>query len=197
MNVSGYHHRHLINCGMSSSLFIQCQEVLIPWTFLFSSLSGACSLTGLNLSDCNLKAISDDISSLFSLELLDLSGNDFVCLPKSIIQLSKLKWVVLYNCTSLRSLPKLPLNIESIYAVGCVSLEMLPDQLKSRDSLEPSLFLHNCFKLADNQSCIDWFILGIKKSLKISLSLPLRNMRLLFKEVKCQSGLGTKAWGLK
>lgn len=127
-------------------------------------------MTGLNLSDCNLKAISDDIGSLFSLELLDLSGNDFVCLPESIIQLSKLKWVVLDNCTSLRSLPKLPLNIESIYAEGCVSLEMLPDQLKSRDSLEPSLFLHNCFKLAENQSCIDWFISGIKKSLKISLS---------------------------
>ncbi|KAK9994669.1 hypothetical protein SO802_024372 [Lithocarpus litseifolius] len=168
-----------------------------PMDLLFFSLSGACSLIGLNLSDCNLKAISNDIGSLFSLELLDLSGNDFVCLLESIIQLSKLKWVVLDNCTSLRSLPKLPLNIESIYAEGCISLEMLPGQLKSRDSLEPSLSLRNCFKLADNQSCIDWFILGIKKSLKISLSLPLRNMRLLFQEVKCQSGLGTKAWGLK
>ena len=72
-----------------------------PMDVLFSSLSGACSLTGLNLSDCNLKVISDDIGSLFSLELLDLSGNDFVCLPESIIQLSKLKWVVLDNCTSL------------------------------------------------------------------------------------------------
>ncbi|XP_030935982.1 TMV resistance protein N-like [Quercus lobata] len=89
-----------------------------PMDMLFSSLSGACSLTGLNLSDCNLKVISDDIGSLFSLELLDLSGNDFVCLPESIIQLLKLKWVVLDNCTSLRSLPKLPLNIESIYAEG-------------------------------------------------------------------------------
>ncbi|XP_050253749.1 disease resistance protein RUN1-like [Quercus robur] len=87
-----------------------------------TTVKGACSLTGLNLSDCNLKVISDDIGSLFSLELLDLSRNDFVCLPESIIQLSKLKWVVLDNCTSLRSLPKLPLNIESIYAegIGCV-----------------------------------------------------------------------------
>ena len=94
---------------------------------------------------------------------MDLSGNDFVCLLESIIQLLKLKWVVLDNFTGLRSLPKLPLNIEFIYVEGCVSLEMLPDQLKSRDSLKPSLFLHNCFKLADNQSYIDWFISRIKK----------------------------------
>nr|POE57592.1 hypothetical protein CFP56_32925 [Quercus suber] len=60
----------------------------------------------------------DPMDLLFSSlsEFLDLSGNDIVCLPESIIQLSKLKWVVLDNCTSLRSLPKLPLNIESIYA---------------------------------------------------------------------------------
>ena len=37
-----------------------------PMDLLFFSLSGACSLTSLNLSDCNLKAISNDIGSLFS-----------------------------------------------------------------------------------------------------------------------------------
>ena len=104
--------------------------------------------------------------------------------------------MVLDNCRSLQSLPKLPLNIESIYAEGCISLEMSPDQLKSSDALEPSLTLHNCFKLVDNQSCIDWFISGIKKSLKISLS-PTEKYEIVIQEVKFWSGLGTKAWGLK
>ncbi|XP_075648059.1 TMV resistance protein N-like [Castanea sativa] len=144
-----------------------------PMDLLFSSLSGASSLTHLCLYDCNLKAISNDIGSLFSLERLDLSGNDFVCLPESIIRLSKLTWMNLNKCTSLRSLPKLPLNIEWVEAEGCISLEMLADPIKPSDSLEPSLGLHNCFQLADNQSYIDRFISGIKKSLKLSPSLPL------------------------
>ncbi|KAF3951554.1 hypothetical protein CMV_022813 [Castanea mollissima] len=146
-----------------------------PIDLLFSSLSlsPASSLSCLDLKDCNLKAISNDIGSLFSLEWLNLSGNDFVCLPESIIRLSKLTWMNLNNCTSLRSLPKLPLNIQRVEAEGCISLEMLPDPLKPSDSLEPSLSLQNCFQLADNQSCVDWFISGIKKSLKLSPSLPL------------------------
>ncbi|XP_050273670.1 disease resistance protein RUN1-like isoform X2 [Quercus robur] len=146
-----------------------------PMDLLFSSLSlsPASCLIELNLSGCNLKAISNDIGSLFSLYGLELSGNDFVCLPESVIRLSKLKRMRLNNCTSLRSLPKLPLNIAEVEAEGCISLEMLADPLKQSDSLEPSLYLHNCFKLADNQSCIDWFISGIKKSLKLSPSLPL------------------------
>ena len=147
----------------------------LPIDLLFSSLSlsPASSLTHLSLSDCNLKAISNDIGSLFSLEFLDLSRNDFVCLPESIIGLSELKGIELDNCTSLRSLPKLPFKIERIWAEGCISLEMLPDPLKPSNSLEPILYLQNCFQLADSQSCIDWFISGIKKSLKLSPSRPL------------------------
>ena len=81
--------------GLSSSSSNKLWNELLPFysmprspdhmDLLFFSLLGVCSLTSLNLSDCNLKAISNDIGSLFSLELLDLSGNDFVCLPKSII----------------------------------------------------------------------------------------------------------------
>ncbi|KAK4570789.1 hypothetical protein RGQ29_029582 [Quercus rubra] len=146
-----------------------------PIDLLFSSLSlsPASSLYSLDLRDCNLKAIPKDIGSLFSLTLLNLSGNDFVCLPESIIRLSKLIWMYLNNCTSLRSLPKLPLNIERVEEGGCISLEMLPAPLKQSDSLEPSLGLQNCFQLADNQSCIDRFISGIKKYLKLTPSLPL------------------------
>ena len=153
-----------------------------PIDLLFSSLSlsPASSLTSLSLNYCNLKAISNDIGSLFSLKHLDLIGNDFVCLPESIIRLSKLTFMNLKNCTSLRSLPKLPLNIKQILAEGCISLEMLADPLKPSDSLEPSLHLENCFQLADNQSCIDWFVSGIKKSLKLPPYLPLSMLESLY-----------------
>ncbi|KAL4594410.1 hypothetical protein ACB092_12G018600 [Castanea dentata] len=156
--------------------FFSMPTIPHPIDLLFNSLSlsPAWSLSSLNLEDCNLKTISNAIGFLFPLLQLNLSGNDFVCLPESIIQLSNLEWMNLSNCTSLRSLPKLPLNIQSVDAEGCISLKMLPDLLKPSDSLEPSLNLKNCFQLADNQSCVDWFISGIKKSLKLSPPLPLQ-----------------------
>ena len=55
-----------------------------PMDLLSSSLLGLCSLTELDLTDCNLKAIPNDIGSIFSLKELNLSGNNFVCLPESI-----------------------------------------------------------------------------------------------------------------
>ena len=167
--------KHLHSLTLSECKGLSMPTSPHPIDLLFSSLSlsPASPLTHLLLGDCNLKAIPNDIGSLVSLEWLVLDGNDFDCLPESIIQLSKLKWMHLNNCTSLRSLPKLPLNIELVEAKGCTSLEMLPDPLKPSDSLEPSLGLQNCFQLADNQSCIDWFISGIKKYLKLTPSLPL------------------------
>nr|XP_023909367.1 TMV resistance protein N-like [Quercus suber] len=124
-----------------------------------SSLSGLCSLTKLNLSDCNLRAIPNDIGCLFSLEEIDLEGNSFVCLPDSISQLCKLRIIYLENCTSLRSLPKLPLSIVHVWGGCCTSLEMVPDILKPNSLCEAELFLSNCSKLADNQSVIDMFFL--------------------------------------
>ncbi|GMY07828.1 TMV resistance protein N-like [Fagus crenata] len=128
-----------------------------------SPLLGLCSLTKLNLSDCNLKAIPNDIGSLFSLEHLNLDGNKFVCLPESIGQLSNLKWMWVNNCTSLRSLSKLPSNIEVILADNCISLEMLPDLLKLNDSFLPYFRFQNCLKLADNQCFTDVYFAAIKK----------------------------------
>ena len=81
---------------------------------LLTSLSSLCSLTRLNLSYCNLNAIPNDICCLSSLKYLCLSGNNFGCLPENIAQLSILKILVVDNCTSLLSWPKLPLNISYI-----------------------------------------------------------------------------------
>ena len=138
-----------------------------------SSLLGLCSLTELNLSDCNLKAIPNDIGCLNCLEMMNLSGNNFVCLPESIGQLCKLREMFLTNCTSLRSLPKIPLNIVSIRGYGCISLETVPDLLKPNYLCEPELVLSNCSRLANNQGVIDMFFVVIRKHLQVSLSLSL------------------------
>lgn len=54
-----------------------------PFNLMLSSLSGLCSLTKLDLSDCNIQegAIPRDICNLSSLEELYLSKNSFVSLP--------------------------------------------------------------------------------------------------------------------
>ena len=137
---------------------------------LLTSLSGLCSLTRLNLSYCNLNTIPNDICCLFSLKYFCLSGNNFSCLPENIAQLSILKSLMVDNCTSLQSWPKLPLNIESIWGKGCTSLETLPDLLQPNSLFGIDLCLTSCSKLAKNQGFIDMFFAMIIKSLQLPLS---------------------------
>jgi hypothetical protein len=68
-------------------------KMISPDPVGLSPLSSLCSLTNLNLSNCNLKSTPNDIGSLFSLQKLILNGNKFVCLPESIGQLYNLKWM--------------------------------------------------------------------------------------------------------
>ena len=148
--------------------FISMPRSPDPVDLLLSSLSSACSLTVLDLSDCNLKVIPNAIGGLFPLKRLILSGNDFVCLPESINRLSNLTRMLLNNCTSLQSLSKLPLNIQSIVANGCISLEMLSDPYESNDL--HFLVIQDCIKLADSQG-FDIFFAWITKMFQVSLSL--------------------------
>nr|XP_023885354.1 disease resistance protein RPS6-like [Quercus suber] len=128
-----------------------------------SSLLGLYSLTKLNLRNCNLREIPNDIGCLFSLEVIDLSENSFVCLPDSISQLRKLETMYLNNCTSLRALPNLPVDIVQIWGNGCTSLEMVPDLQKPNSFCKGELYLLNCSKLANNQDFIDIFLAMIRK----------------------------------
>ncbi|KAF3961736.1 hypothetical protein CMV_013679 [Castanea mollissima] len=120
-----------------------------PAAMLEFSLSGLWSLTELDLSYCNLQAIPNAFDCLSSLLKLNLEGNHFVSLPKSMIQLSNLKDLVLSCCTNLRSLPELPSNIKYIDATQCTSLETLSSE--SEYDFQPALRLLNCVKLIENQ----------------------------------------------
>ena len=76
------------------------------------------------------------------------------------------------KCTSLRSLPKLPLNIGYINGYGCTSLEMVPnDLLESNSLVERRLYLSNCNNLANNQGFMDMFLAGIRKHIRGPLSI--------------------------
>ncbi|KAL4594239.1 hypothetical protein ACB092_12G006500 [Castanea dentata] len=120
-----------------------------PMGILERSLIGLCTLTKLDLSYCNVQTIPNVLGCLTSLKSLDLSGNDFVCLPESIIQLSNLRALLMGGCTHLRMLPKLPLNIGFIVATQCTSLETL--SLRPEYDFRPNFCLLNCDKLIKNQ----------------------------------------------
>ena len=146
---------------------------------LVRTLSGMRSLTELDLSYCKIRAIPYDISCLSTLRELNLRGNNFDCLPESIVQLSNLNYLFVSGCTNLRLLPKLPSNIECIDAEGCVSLETLPT--RPEDNV-PYLSLLNCVKLIDNEGYDnlfltmlrhDFFKVCLSVCLSVSLSLSL------------------------
>ncbi|KAG4123278.1 hypothetical protein ERO13_D11G316600v2 [Gossypium hirsutum] len=71
-----------------------------PMARMLPLLSGLSSLRELKLRDCNLCEgdIPPDISGLSCLEILDLSGNNFISIPASLTRLSKLEILRLSNC---------------------------------------------------------------------------------------------------
>ncbi|TQD82432.1 hypothetical protein C1H46_032026 [Malus baccata] len=77
------------------------------------SLHGLNSLRELDLSSCGLAdgAIPKDLGSLISLQVLDLSRNDFHTLP-SLSGLSKLETLRLHKCFNLRTIPDIPPNVK-------------------------------------------------------------------------------------
>ncbi|XP_075657557.1 TMV resistance protein N-like [Castanea sativa] len=134
---------------------MQPRRSLDPIGMLERSLIGLCSLTKLDLSYCNVQTIPNDLGCLSSLKRLNLRGNNFVCLPESIIQLSNLRELFIGGCAHLQMLPKLPLNIEYIDATKCISLETL--SLRPEYDFRPDFRLLNCDKLIKNQGYSDLF----------------------------------------
>ncbi|XP_052292555.1 disease resistance protein RUN1-like isoform X4 [Citrus sinensis] len=115
------------------------------------SLDGLYNLTYLDLSDCCITKLPENIGQLSSLEYLYLSKNNFERIPKSIIQLSKLSCLYLSYCGKLQSLPKLPCSLHKLYAHHCMALESLSGLFpKSYESCPPCFELNGNYNLDRN-----------------------------------------------
>ncbi|XP_073263035.1 uncharacterized protein [Populus alba] len=79
-------------------------------------------LRKLNLDGCSLSEVPDSLGRFSSLEVLDLSGNDFKTIPISINKLLELQYLGLRNCKRLESLPELPPRLSKLDADNCESL---------------------------------------------------------------------------
>nr|POE93807.1 putative disease resistance protein [Quercus suber] len=146
------------------SLFYSMPSSYVLVDQLLPSLSGLHSLTNLDLSDCDLSSIPNEIGCLSSLAHLNLSGNNFVSLPESISQLSNLQRLHLEGCERLQSLQSVPSTIDVVIPNNCTSLERLPElqNYSFKTAIVPHLEFcktigsHlcfqcvNCFKLVDN-----------------------------------------------
>ncbi|KAH9782923.1 Disease resistance-like protein DSC1 [Citrus sinensis] len=108
-----------------------------------SLLLGLSSLGRLNIRNCAVMEIPQEIACLSSLTGLHLSGNNFESLPASIKQLSRLRSLHLERCKMLQSLPELPLCLESLDLTGCNMLRSLPELPLCLQSLKA----RNCKRL--------------------------------------------------
>ena len=118
------------------------------------SLSGLTSLTILDLRDCNIWEIPNDIGCLSSLRDLNLAGNSFDSLPGSISELPRLERLILDCCKRLRALPDIPSTTYNVNVNNCtnISLKKLPGERDPCRDTFTRLSLHclNCFKLMEN-----------------------------------------------
>ncbi|BFG31068.1 hypothetical protein CerSpe_173420 [Prunus speciosa] len=80
-------------------------------------------LKSLDMAYCNMSEIPNDLSSLSSLEYLNLSGNPFLSLSRNMNGLSKLQTLLLDYCTNLEMIPELPPSVEILSALKCTSLK--------------------------------------------------------------------------
>ena len=89
-------------------------------------------LEGLDVSGCNLMAgaIPDDLWRLFSLQWLNVSGNNIDCIPGGIICLPRLCTLTMNHCLKLKEIPELPSSLRQIEAHGCPLLETLSSDAK-------------------------------------------------------------------
>ncbi|XP_021800119.1 disease resistance protein RML1A-like, partial [Prunus avium] len=92
-------------------------------------------LKRLNMAYCNLSEIPNDLSSLSSLEDLNLSGNPFLSLSGNMNGLRKLQILLLDFCTNLEMIPELPPSVVILQAHYCTSLKRvllnLPNMLET------------------------------------------------------------------
>ncbi|XP_044469695.1 disease resistance protein RPP2B-like [Mangifera indica] len=132
--------------------FLRCGHQKSPVSLL-SQLPACHKLKHLNLEDCYIEVLPENLGELHSLTFLYLGGNNFETLPESIKELSKLYELGLSDCRKLKSLPQLPDKSLRMEAKGCTSLETvsgLPTQCLSMGTHNEEISFINCFNLELN-----------------------------------------------
>ncbi|XP_052291970.1 disease resistance-like protein DSC1 [Citrus sinensis] len=136
-----------VNIGKLSSSDADSNELKQLWlrgtkclvSYFASSLSGLSPLASLDISDCALTTIPQDIGCLSSLKYFFLRGNKFEDLPASIKQLSQLIILDLSRCNMLQSLPELPPRLKWLDATDCKRLQSLPQIASCLEELDSSV----------------------------------------------------------
>uniref|UniRef100_A0A6N2LS57 ADP-ribosyl cyclase/cyclic ADP-ribose hydrolase n=1 Tax=Salix viminalis TaxID=40686 RepID=A0A6N2LS57_SALVM len=155
--------------------FNGCKRLTVNLTDqVLPSLSGLCSLEELDLSACNLGegAVPEDIGFLSSLRSLNLSKNNFVSLPKSINQLSRLEKLALKDCMMLESLPEVPLNVQNVKLDGCLRIKEIPDTIKLSSMKRSEFKRLNCWELYKHNGQNNMGLSMLEKYLQGSLPRP-------------------------
>ena len=150
--------------------FDGCKRIAVnPTDQRLPSLTGLCSIEVLGLRACNLRegSLPKDIGCLSSLKSLDLSRNDFVSLPRSINQLSRLEMLALEDCRMLESLPEVPSRVQTVYLNGCISLKTIPDPIKLSSSKSSEFICLNCWKLYNHNGQDNMGLTLLERYLKV------------------------------
>jgi Leucine-rich repeat (LRR) protein len=117
-------------------------------------------LRKLNLDGCHIWKVPDSLGLLSSLEVLDLSGNNFSTIPISINKLFELQYLGLRNCKRLQSLPQLPPRLSKLDADNCESLNYLVSS--SSTVVEGNIFefiFTNCLRLHETNGILEYSLL--------------------------------------
>ncbi|KAF3622827.1 putative lupeol synthase-like [Capsicum annuum] len=129
-------------------------------SFVFPEVNkGLHSLEYLNLNYCNIidGGLPEDIGCLSSLKVLNLRGNNFVHLPRSMAQLGALQFLNLSDCRRLKYLPDFmgTPNLDTLDLSNCMNLEEIHHSLGFLIKL-CTLKLTNCRRLKSFSTlCID------------------------------------------
>ncbi|CAN7070852.1 unnamed protein product [Brassica oleracea var. botrytis] len=135
----------LSNNGIPQESWTWVTVIPFPSPILHSLASRLYALVSLFLCNAYLVDIPEDICWLASVMRLDLGGNSFSQIPKSIKEFRNLHSLNLRHCKNLKSLPELPRSLVTLNAHGCVSLKSFPT---SFEQFPRHFTFSNCFNLS-------------------------------------------------
>uniref|UniRef100_M1D0W4 ADP-ribosyl cyclase/cyclic ADP-ribose hydrolase n=2 Tax=Solanum tuberosum TaxID=4113 RepID=M1D0W4_SOLTU len=143
----------IVRLNKLKSLTFQKSEVGLEdrVLFVFPQVNEGLSLLDvLRLDYCNLidEGLPEDIGCLSSLKMLNLSGNNFKHLPRSIAQLGALQSLDLSYCKRLKELPDFMemQNLKTLNLSYCKNLEEVHHSVRFLKNLH-TLILTNCIQL--------------------------------------------------